>query len=314
VKRKGPPRLKRMSASSGMIMNTSVTIKPDEHGYIGRECPTCEKYFKIKFGTGLHGSTDCHCPYCNHIGPQNGFGTKQQIEYAKSVVLKEITGNLLTQMKSMERRPDRNAFISIGITVKGQSTPIAYYSEKELEEYVTCAVCTLQYAIYGAFGYCPDCGVHNSEQIVNANFDLASTILDLASDTQGDIKTKLVENALEDVVSAFDGFGREHCSNLTHEISFQNLSAARDKLLNEEGLDITAGLNSDEWNFVCEQFQKRHLLAHKMGIIDKQFVRKTGSSPSLVGRKVSINEKDVRSLVGYLKVVVGNLFNGVPRI
>jgi hypothetical protein len=294
-------------------MEFSVTIKTDEDGYTGRECPACEKYFKIKFGTGLPDATDCHCPYCNHIGPQNEFWTKQQIEHAKSVALNKISGDLLKQMKKMERRPNRNAFISIGITVKGRPTPIAYYSEKELEEHVTCNVCTLEYTIYGAFGYCPDCGVHNSQQIVNANFDLALKILDLASSADGEIKDKLIENALEDAVSAFDGFGREHCSNLAHKFSFQNIAAARDTLLREERVDITVGLTADRCNFVCEQFQKRHLLAHKMGIVDEEFIRKTGHSPSLIGRKVSITENDVRALVGDLKVMVGNLFNGVTR-
>lgn len=43
----------------------SVETKPDKEGYTNRECPKCEKYFKIKFGIGLTATTDCHCPYCN---------------------------------------------------------------------------------------------------------------------------------------------------------------------------------------------------------------------------------------------------------
>ena len=58
-------------------MEFSVDIKPDKEGYTGRECPECEKYFKIKFGTGLPDATDCHCPYCNHIDPQDHFLTKE---------------------------------------------------------------------------------------------------------------------------------------------------------------------------------------------------------------------------------------------
>ena len=54
-------------------MEFSVNIEADEAGYTGRECPKCEKYFKIKFGTGLPEATECHCPYCNHIGPQDEF-------------------------------------------------------------------------------------------------------------------------------------------------------------------------------------------------------------------------------------------------
>ncbi|WP_157492365.1 hypothetical protein [Geothrix fermentans] len=294
-------------------MEIPVKIAPDEGGYTGRECPTCEKYFKIKFGTGLPSASECHCPYCNHVGLQNVFWTKQQLEYARSVVLNQISGDLLQQMKRMERRPDPNAFISIGITVKGQPTPIAYYTESELEERLTCSSCTLEYAIYGAFGFCPDCGVHNSFQILNANFDLALKVLDLAKISADEIKSKLVENALEDVISSFDGFGREHCLNLPGKLSFQNIAATKEKLLRENGIDISLGLNTAQWSFVCEQFQKRHLLAHKMGVIDDDYASRTGTHPSLIGRKVVITESDVRILIENLQVVGQNLVKGVAR-
>lgn len=294
-------------------MGLSVSIKPDSDGYTGRECPTCEKYFKIKFGTGLPNAVDCHCPYCNHVGPQTEFWTKQQIEYAQSVAMNKISSQLLSQMKRMERRPDPSAVLSIGITVKGSPTPITYYSEKQLEERATCSSCTLEYTIYGAFGFCPDCGIHNSLQIVNANFDLVLKMLDLAQSAQADVTNKIVENAMEDAVSCFDGFGREHCANNPSKISFQSIDAAKERLQRETGLDISATLNDEQWKFVCEQFQKRHLLAHKMGVIDADFVSRTSCSPSLIGRKVAISEEDVRSLVTYLRTIANTLYHGISR-
>ena len=98
-------------------MEFSIPIEPDEEGYTGRECPECEKYFKIKFGTGLPVAVDCHCPYCNHIAPQDEFWTKQQIEYAQSIALNKITGDLLKDLKKFETKPKRNEFISIGISI-----------------------------------------------------------------------------------------------------------------------------------------------------------------------------------------------------
>lgn len=107
-------------------MEVSVKIEPDADGYTGRECPTCEKYFKIKFGTGLPGSPPCHCPYCNHTGPQTEFWTKQQIEYAQSVAMHQLSGQFLKELKKLERRPDPRAMISIGMTVKGSPTESVY--------------------------------------------------------------------------------------------------------------------------------------------------------------------------------------------
>lgn len=294
-------------------MEFPVTISPDEDGYTGRECPTCEKYFKIKFGTGLPGVTDCHCPYCNHIETQNEFWTKQQIEYAKSVVLNKITGQLISKIKKLERRPDPRAFISIGITVKGNPTPIAYYSESELEERVTCSVCTLQFTIYGVFGFCPDCGAHDSLQIANANLDLVIKTLTLAQVASPEVSAKLIENALEDAVACFDGFGREHCTSQPFKISFQSINASQQKLLREIGLDISSGLSADKWKFVCDQFQKRHLLAHKMGVIDSEYISKTGFSSDLIGRKVTVSDDDVRSLVANLRTIANTLYCGITR-
>lgn len=295
-------------------MRLSVPIKADADGFTGRECPTCERYFKIKFGTGIPGATDCHCPYCNHAGPHTEFWTKQQIAYAKSVAVNKLSRHLLSRLKKMERRPDPRAFISIGIKVKGNPTPVAYYSEKQLEERVACSVCALEYTIYGAFGYCPDCGVHNSAQILSANYDVVLKTLDLALTARGDVQAKLVENALEDAVSCFDGFGREHCAKQPCKISFQNIDAAKERLLRETRFDISASLTAGDWKFVSDQFQKRHLLAHKLGIVDSEFVAKTGCSPSLIGRKVTILESDVRTLIAHLRTMANALHRSITRV
>lgn len=294
-------------------MNFSININADEEGYTGRECPECKKYFKIKFGTGLPGDPGCHCPYCNHHGPHNEFWTQQQIQYAQSIALNKISGELLKSMKKMERKPKKNQLISIGIKVKGHPTPIAYYSEKELEEKIECEECTLKYAIYGAFGFCPDCGAHNSKQIVLANFDLILKMLDLATESEMNIKSKLIENALEDCISSFDGFARECCSGITKKLSFQNLQKANKKLLENHNMDISNGIIEDEWKFVLEQFQKRHLLAHKFGIIDHEYLQKTNTTLDKLGRKVSISESDVRQLIKYLQIISQNIYSAVTH-
>jgi hypothetical protein len=294
-------------------MNLEVKIHPDGEGYTGRECPACEKYFKIKFGTGLPGDVDCHCPYCNEVASHNMFWTQQQIKYAESVAMNEISSQFLGAMKKMERKPDRNQFVSIGITVKGSPTPIIRYFENELEEKVTCENCTLEYAIYGVFGYCPDCGVHNSKQMANANYDLILKMLDLASKAEGDIANKLIENALEDAISIFDGFGREHCSKVFSSISFQNIIKAKDRILKGLNFDIAEGIPDDEWEFVSTQFQKRHLLAHKMGIIDKEYCHNTGSGSFMIGRKATITNDDVKRLIGHLTNIGENIYSGIVR-
>jgi hypothetical protein len=292
----------------------SVRINPDEDGFTGRECPVkeCEGYFKIQFGTGLSGDVPCHCPYCGHTGPHDEFYTKEQIEYAKSVAIHQITGKFIKELKKLERRPDPHAFISIGLEVEGQPLPIRYYREKKLETEVVCYRCTLRYAIYGVFGYCPDCGVHNSLQILGANLDIVRKMLALSGEASKEVGDKLIENALEDAISSIDGFGREICKVYAakssdpakaRSISFQNIQKARDQIRSLFNIDTAAPLTQDEWSSLTRAFQKRHLIAHKMGVIDQQYTDITGESPSLIGRKIEIKSEEVSELVKGLEKI-----------
>ena len=84
-------------------MKLAVTIQPDGdgEGYTGRECPQCERYFKVKFGTGLAGDLPCHCPYCDHTGPHDEFWTSEQIEYAESIALNKVSKQVIGALKVM---------------------------------------------------------------------------------------------------------------------------------------------------------------------------------------------------------------------
>lgn len=299
----------------------SISLPADEEGLIGRECPVpeCEGYFKLQPGTGLKGENlPSHCPYCGHKAGSDKFFTKAQIEYAKSVVIREVTGALLKDLKSLEfnHRPRGGFGIGISMKVSGQPTPIRRYREKKLETEVVCDRCTLRYTIYGVFGFCPDCAAHNSLQILNKNLELVEKILAVAETQDSQVAQHLIENALEDCVSAFDGFGRETCRVFASkavkpekaaEIRFQNIVGARDRVTEQFGIDFAATASPSDWAHVLRAFQKRHLLAHKMGVVDEGYLSATGDSPSLLGRKVSIAAPEVRELVTKLQSLGGEL-------
>ena len=192
----------------------SIPIPSDERGFTGRECPQsgCEGYFKIELGTGLKGDDlPCHCPYCGHTAGHDQFWTKEQIEYAKSIVLRNVAESLHRGLKKMEfsHKPKGAFGIGTSMRVTSRPVPIHHYREKHLETEVVCIHCTLRYSVYGVFAFCPDCGEHNSIQILDKNLGVVDKMLTLASTVEPDLAEKLVENAHEDCVSALDGFGRE---------------------------------------------------------------------------------------------------------
>lgn len=295
---------------------------------IGRECPDpkCEGYFKLQTGTGLTGkSLPCHCPYCGCTAGADKFFTKAQVEYAKSLLLRQVTGALLKDLKALEfsHRPRGGFGIGVSMKVTGQPTPIRYYREKQLETEVVCDRCTLRYSIYGAFGFCPDCGVHNSLQILNKNLELVQKVLALAETQESVIAQQLIENALEDCVSAFDGFGRETCRVFSSkaakpekaaEIRFQNIAGARDRVREHFGVDFAATSAAPDWERVLRAFQKRHLLAHKMGVIDEGYLLATGESQVLLGRKALVTVTEVCELVARLLDLGSELFRLLGKV
>jgi hypothetical protein len=294
----------------------SVPINPDEDGYLGRECPAeeCLGYFKVTPGTGIKDLAPCHCPYCGHTGDNNTFWTQEQLEYAKSVALRDIAEALHKDLKSMEfdHRP-RGGF-GIGISLKfthGAPQPIKYYKEKELETHVTCDNCTLRYAIYGVFGWCPACGIHNSIQILMKNLELSRKELALAESADKEFAHHLTGDALENVVSAFDSFGREICARKAADIQFQNLASARLRVQDTFALDFADVLALDEWESVCRVFQKRHLLAHKLGVVDEDYVKKSNDPQAILGRKVSISRDEVVATISLIETLGKRLFEGI---
>ena len=78
----------------GMGNQIRISLPTDENGLMSRKCPNseCGGIFKVKTGTGLKGSSlPCHCPYCGYKTGMNEFNTPEQIEYAKSIAINQIT-------------------------------------------------------------------------------------------------------------------------------------------------------------------------------------------------------------------------------
>ncbi len=312
-----------MENLTSVLSPLSISIPPNETGLMSHECPSpsCRKIFKIQLGTRLKGETSpLHCPYCGYEAGYQKFITKAQIEYAKSVFLNKVTCALLKDLKSLEfnYKPQGEFGIGISMEVSGRPTPIRGYQEEDLETEVVCDKCTLRYVIGGVFGFCPDCGTHNSLQILEKNFEQIEKLLMIAESQEPSISQQLIENALEDCVSAFDGFGRETCRvfgqqatnpEKVSKISFQNITKTADEVLNEFGVSLLDAVKADDWIDIQRAFQKRHLLAHTMGVVDKGYQKSTGDSASSVGRKITVTEEEIRKILRGLRAISYKLYH-----
>jgi hypothetical protein len=55
-----------------------------------------------------------------------------------------------------------------------------------------------------------------------------------------------------------------------------------------------------EYKLLKRCFQQRHLLQHKDGIVDQEYIEKSGDSDYKVGKKLTISKNDV---IIYLKII-----------
>jgi hypothetical protein len=143
------------------------------------------------------------------------------------------------------------------------------------------------------------------------NLELAEKELVLSDSVEGEMAEHLIGDALENVVSAFDGFGRGISSQQGHETRFQSLAGARRNVLDVFGFDFADGTTPQEWDFVCRMFQKRHLLAHKMGVIDDEYVQKANDLNAVAGRKIVVSRNEVETSLTLVRKMGNRLYEGL---
>jgi len=209
-------------------ISISVSLPTDDRGMIGHECPSCEQYFKLKPGTGLP-VEDCRCPYCEHLDESGSFATRDQLEYAKSVALNEITRSVIAPMmrrwgRELERST-RNSFIKLSVRYDHRPIPVSIYQERQLETDVTCSRCSPEFAIYGVFATCPDCGKPNALDVFHGSIEVSRRrhkLLDTIDD-DGTLRAALLEDALSAGVSSFDALSPERRSVPGTQMSFRHV-------------------------------------------------------------------------------------------
>ena len=292
-----------------MEMKIGVDLPPDDKGFTGRECPQCRRYFKVKFGTGLHGSTCC-CPYCGFSGSHNAFDTKDQVEYAKSVAMRKFMEDVVEpKLQELEQsfkeleRATRGGFIQIRVDSRRSPLvmPLSNYQEKEVETYVKCDHCGLECAVYGVFANCPDCSKLNASIVFRKSIEVAHKRIKLVDLIQNDseLQNAILADALSSGVSAFDALGKalqrrystifpDKPKNL-----FQNLKALSRSLSKSIGTSLSDIVGREDSDFLLKMFQVRHICEHNMGVIDDDFVRKVPELSNLKGRKYPLKQEEI---------------------
>ncbi len=289
----------------------SVTLPKDENGMTGRQCSECGQYFKVKLGTGLK-TTTMHCPYCGFSGPASDFHTPDQIEYVKSVAIKQLLDPMMRNFKqSVEglNQPARNSLISLRFEVKTPNFRVHNYREKDVETEVICDSCGLEFAVFGVFASCPDCSQINAFNVFSTSLNVCRKLMALTEreDATGELGRELRQDLMGRAVGAFDALGKK-LRELRPDVFpsnpknlFQNYEALDKALTANTGKGIADRIGGTDAADLLRLFQVRHLFEHTLGVVDEDFVRKVPTESHLKGRKYPIKHEDVERLISLLE-------------
>lgn len=302
-------------------VKVKIKIRLDEDGFLGRECPECKAYFKVKPGTGL--SIHYHiCPYCGHQGQNDKFFTEDQIEYVKSVAIREVVGPVFDDLNRSLRDLEQSTsggLIQIKVETSGDLFKIKHYQEKILETNVCCDSCGLNFSIYGVFSNCPDCGRLNAKVIFDKSIEVLKKKLELSADNELDILVRedFLRDSLVGAVSSFDSLGKalknKHKNIFPNKPKnlFQNFIELDNALVNAFKKGIKELLSKEDYEFLFKMFQVRHIYEHTAGVIDDDFIAKLPVFSLEKGRKYKLERFEINDFLDKLSLLVNNIYTEV---
>jgi hypothetical protein len=174
----------------------------------------------------------------------------------------------------------------------------------------TCGRDGAEFAVNGAVFRCPVCSIENPREVMR---NLSNRIRAKCS---GETLREELIRMLGEVVGTFDGVMRrsnaiavrnhEKMNETSHPkvSSFQNVSVARDKLL--PGFDMASAVN--DWPTFTRSFQKRHLFAHSLGVVDADYLKKTGDQSAILGKQVPLSSAEIVALAEGAESIVRKYF------
>jgi hypothetical protein len=300
-----------------------IQIPLDEDGQFDRRCPSeiCQAEFKVLFDDWKEKVRDeaAYCPICRHEAKGTDWNTPAQQEYIRKAALSHLQGVVQKALHEDSRRfnfqQPRGGFISLSLSYRPGSPIIAIPPDAadRLRQHFVCEACSCRYSSLGAAFFCPACG-HNSAastfvqavEGVRASVGSLDAIRDAVRSGAGedaamDTSRQILENGLVKLVASFQRLAEATFQSLPNASTirvrknlFQNLTEASTVWRTATGKGYEDLLSATELAAVSVFFQQRHLLAHREGLVDQDYIDKAQDLTYKIGQKLII--KDVAVL------------------
>lgn len=306
--------------------SVSIPIDCDENGYLDKQCPSedCEFLFKVheEDWENIVEDEAAWCPLCRHEAEADQWFTLEQVEHAKAeafaIVQGKIDSALRTSAQKFNRNQSKNGFISMTMKVEGLASRTYTIPAKAAEAMrleIQCEECQTRFAVIGSAFFCPACG-HNSVtrtysdslRKIKAKKDGLPIVRQALSESVGKDDAELtcrslLETCISDGVVAF----QKYCEGLYSPFgtppfnAFQRLEQGSQLWETAIHKSFDHWLTDTDFEKLKVLYQKRHLLAHNEGIVDQQYIKKSGDFSYKQGQRIVVSERDIDDLIRCLE-------------
>ena len=309
----------------------SVPMEDDDDGYFDRECPSEECLFQFKMLSEdwqkAKANERLHCPACGHTDHSDRWWTQQQVEHMQAAAVAEVKGGLSKALKSdasrFNRRQPKGGFLSITMKVdsRPQHVMLPPTATDPMESKIACPACDCRYAVIGAAYFCPACGHSAAEQVFDQTIGgIRQTLAALDQvraampdrDTAEIAARLVIENGFQNAVTAFQRVVEALFEDLpsppkARRNAFQNLPEGSDLWLKATGRSYSDHLDVASLAELGRAFQQRHLLAHRQGLVDQEYVTKSGDTRHRPGQRLVVRPEAVTQAVKLIEALVTGL-------
>jgi hypothetical protein len=303
-----------------------IPMPIDDDGYFDRRCPSakCKAAFKVLMDDWKSKVKDeaAYCPICRHKAPATEWNTPEQSKYIRDHVRTHIQQRLSDAMRrdaeAFNRSQRRGGFVTMSMSYKPGSRPIVVpYSVAEImRQKSECEECRCRYSSVGAAFFCPACGHNSAPSTFQAAVEsVRATVAQVPSikralkdrDAAEDAARLILEQSFAKLVASFQRFAEATFDSLPNSGQFKRRKNVFQSIPESSALwrqvagkgyeDLISGA---ELEALIRFFQQRHLLAHKEGMVDQDYVDKAGDTTYAPGQRLVVRERDVLRLADIL--------------
>jgi hypothetical protein len=314
---------------------TSIDIPVDNDGFFGRECPSCERFFKMRVDQweAIPDDAPITCPYCGEAPEDvSAFLTSDQsarVQAAAEAIAEQWAHKQLADMfRGLEKRRLRPGEAGLEITLNTGSPPpvrsLHDYVEEQVRRTITCDGCGSVYAVYGASAFCPVCGPRPALANVLDAIARQRDALALEDRLPADLRVeaqdkglfdKATEDAIKEAVTLVEVYARDQFTTRVpgHESVirraggrgvFQRLAGLDDLFAAHASFRLSSLVTPERWKRLGVVFQQRHVLVHRQGIVDQDYVDRVPGSRWKVGQKLVVSPAEAEQALDDVEALV----------